>query len=363
MMVDFITVELPDPVGVPVNDGRVMRVSPEGEIQWETACRKVVEGSWASKMTVRAIGAEYCEDNAALVALGNGRRRSGLELSGNPAKFLNGHNLFGPDCPRTLVQDALLDLAPAIWPDAPDRVCEIAVEDGLLSRIDLTASWLLEREQDVDAFLRAMEQTVWCPWRGRGKMKDIGTLLYGETAKGKRAKDWQLKLYNKGREVTVHKLPEIAYLVPGLLDEVNRTVRVELTLRTAELKRLGLRKVGDWSPSRVREIWETYVSKLDCGDGFNLDRAVEDLALHPDAKPRHLTAVAAWKAGTDMRSIYSSTSTLYRVRNEIMELFKLDIFVPFPRSNVVPLPPRVIHATQLGRPAWADELTRVLQAA
>lgn len=290
-------------------------------------------------------------------------RDSGLVLSGNPAKFLQGHNLYGSDCALGLVRQTLERIAPEIWPGLSVDLDRIDLGEGQLSRIDLTHAWVLDRPEDVDPFLRAMEQRVYVPFRGRGAMNDLGTLYYGVVKKGQRAKDWQLKLYNKGREVTVHKLPASAYAVPGLLDEVNRTVRVELTLRTAELKRLGLIKLGEWSPSRVREIWRAYLGKLNFGDGINLDRGVEDLARHPDAKPRHLTAVAAWKAGTDMRSIYSSTSTLYRIREEIKQLFDIDIFVPRPRDNVVPLRRVISFCEAPARPVWADALEAVLRAA
>lgn len=367
MMVDWLSVELPDPVGLPINDGHVCRLGPDGSLSWSTACRRSLEGSWSSNMTFRAVSADYAGsgDNRALwelqAASGAGPMASGLEVSGNPAKFLNGHNLFGSDDPLVLLRGVVERAAPVLWPGL-NPLPDFDFASATVSRIDLTGAWLLDRAEDVVPFLRAMEERVWCPYRGRGVMNDVGTLYYGFTKKGKRAKDWQLKLYSKGLDITAHPLPAAAYGVEGLLDEVNRTIRVELTLRTAELKRLGLSRVGDWTPAKVGEIWRCYVDKLNFGDGFKLDRAVEDLASNPDLKPRHLTAIAAWKAGHDMRSLYRAKATLYRVRNEIMELTGIDVFVPVPKSNVVPLR-RVVTAQPALRPHWADHLTAALDRA
>lgn len=367
MMVDWLTVEVPDPVGLPINDGHVCRIHPSADapcgysVEWATACRRVLEGSWSSSMTFRAVAAEtHCEDrHRAAWELAPGSRESGLEISGNPAKFLTGHNLFGSDDVSELLTRVVGKAKDALWPDLfPEP--EIDFSQGLISRIDLTASWLLDREADVPLFLRAMEERVWCPYRGRGVMDAGGsTLYYGRTAKGKRAKDWALKLYWKGPEVTAHPLPKPAYEVPGLLDELNRTIRVELTLRTAELKRLGLRQVGQWTPAKVREIWEAYVAKLDFGEAtVNLDTA--DLGAL-GLKARHVHAIAAWKAGNDLRAGMSRTA-FYRLRKELKEATGFDIATARPVSNVVPLR-RVITASPALLPHWADHLTAALRVA
>lgn len=358
LMVDWLTVETPDPVGLPVHDGQMCRIRHDGSLEWATNCRLNVEGSWSSNMTFRAIGAEYTDDvHPARRELGlGGTRRSGLEVSGNPAKFLHGHNLFGSADVADLLGRVIERAKDAIWPDLFDQPA-IDLSEGLISRIDLTGSWLLDRDSDVAPYLRAMEERVWCPYRGRGVMDAGGSTLYfGRTAKGGRAKDWALKLYWKGPEVTAHPLPRPAYEVPGLLEHLNRTVRVELTLRTPELKRLGLQKVGNWTPAKVREIWEAYVAKLDFGEAsVNLDATdLYKLGL----KPRHVLALAAWKAGNDMRASMKPRA-FYRLRKQLKEETGYDIATLCPKSNVVPLR-RVITASPASRPHWADDLTAAL---
>lgn len=365
-MIDWITVDLPDPVGLPVNAGQVMSVSQVGEVEWFTPKRLQVGGSWSSSMTFRAIGAEACDGDEERAgwelraANGEGGpQQSPLQISGNPAKFLHGHNLFGTADLPDLLGRTLAKARDSIWPDLFD-LPELDLSEGLISRIDLTASWLVERAEDVLPILRAMEETIWCPYRGRGVFDAGGsTLYYGRTAKGKRAKDWALKLYWKGSEIQAHPLPRPAYEVPGLLEDLNRTIRVELTLRTPELKRLGLRRVGDWTPAKVREIWEAYVAKLEFGQAsVNLDTVdLGTLGL----KARHTHALAAWKAGNDLRAGMSKTA-FYRLRRELKEATGYDIAAQRPRSNVVPLR-RLVTVSPALHPRWADQLTAALNEA
>ncbi len=164
MMIDWFTVEIPDPVGLPVNDGFVAKVKPCGAVEWSSPCHRRLEGSWSSSLMVRAIGADHCSDNPALTGLGAGFRQAGLVVSGNPAKFLNGHNLYGLDCPRDLLERSLAQAAPSIWPElggeAGAALGLVDLDQATVSRIDLTVSWVLDRDQDVLPFLRAMEERV-----------------------------------------------------------------------------------------------------------------------------------------------------------------------------------------------------------
>jgi II/X family phage/plasmid replication protein len=358
-MIDWLSVEVADTVGLPVNAGHVMSVDQDGQLEWSSPKRLNVGGSWSSNMTFRSVCASAADESLhpAQWQLGrSAKRQSGLEVSGNPAKFLQGHNLFGSDDVQQLLGATIAKAAPAVWPEL-GAVPELDLGNAIISRIDLTGSWILERETDVLPYLQAMEESAWCPYRGRGVMDRGGSTLYfGRTDKGKRAKDWALKLYWKGREVTAHPLPQPAYVVPGLLDDLNRTIRVELTLRTPELKRLGLQKVGQWTAATVREIWEAYVAKLEFGEAtVNLDaQSLKQFGL----KPRQATALAAWKSGTDLREVMVPSS-FRRLRAELKAATGYDIATLCPKSNVVPLR-RIVVAREAGRPAWADALTEAL---
>lgn len=365
-MVDFLTVELPDPVGIPVNDGQVMSMSPHGEIEWMTPKRKVVQGSWSSSMTFRSTGARSSVDDAhratwelRAAAGDGGPREAPLIVSGNPAKFLHGHNLFGSADPRDLLDRTMRKAKAAIWPDLFEHP-EIDLSEGLISRIDLTSSLEVGSASDVLPILKLMEETIWCPHRGRGVFDGGGSTLYfGRVKNGQRAKDWALKLYWKGAEVTKHPLPEPAQRIPGLIDDLNRTIRVELTLRTAELKRLNLRKIGQWSPDTVKRIWEQYTAMLDF-DNIGLDKDPIELASL-GIKPRLLDAIESWKSGNDLRAT-RNRATFYRLRREIKDATGYDIATVPPKSNVVPLR-RLVTISPALHPRWADQLTEALEKA
>lgn len=351
-MIDFLKAELPDPFGFRIDGGSVVKVDHGGNIEWTTPCKRRVEGSWTNSVHCRNLLA----DRTVGVGLGI-IKRSGFEIDGNPAKFLNGHNLFGSADAVQLARDTVAKIAGAL--ELPPIPADYDPGEGTVSRIDLTASWLVDRESDVIPFLDAMRETVFCPYRGKGvnASADPGTLYYGYASKGKRAKNWQLKLYAKGRELAKRPLPDKCYNIPGLLDEVNRTVRVELTLRTQELKRLGLQRVKDWNEETCARVWRDYVNKLDFTEATMANAM--DFAGH--LKARHLDALASWEAGNDLR-VGRSDATFYRLRAELRQLCGVDIGNPVPKSNVIPLR-RVIEAKPALKPHWADDLTEALRAA
>lgn len=353
-MIDFIKAEVPDPFGCVINGGHVVKVDHLGNVEWASASKRRFEGSWSSSIFVRNLMADRTR------AAGSGFgiiERSGLEIDGNPAKFTQGHNLFGSCDAVQLVRETVSRIAGSMmW---PHDHAGYDPSDATVSRIDITSSWLVDRETDVIPFLEAMRETVFCPYRGKGvnASADPGTLYYGFASKGKRAKNWQLKLYAKGRELAKRPLPDHCLNIPGLLDEVNRTIRVELTLRTQELKRLGLTKLSDWNEDVCKRVWQQYVDKLDFTEA-TMAHAMDFAGV---VKARHLDALASWEAGNDLRDGRSKAS-FYRLRKELRELCGVDIANPKPKSNVVPLR-RVIEAKPALLPLWADHLTRALQAA
>jgi II/X family phage/plasmid replication protein len=275
-----------------------------------------------------------------------------LEISGNPAKFLQGHNLWGPADLRALVERVLRALGMALWPlpRHPRDVPKFYLDEAKLSRIDLTGAFEFGSPNDARAWLRAAHECGRRPYLGQGVFKgtDESTLVYGD-ATGKRAKAWQLTMYLKGCEIAKrgHRLPEPMEGDERLIDWVNRLVRTELRLRTRELKKRGLDTLAAWDEIDVAAIWADYVEKIQM-TGATLDHA--DLE---GVKPRLLDAYDAFLAGRDLR-VGRSRGSWYRLRKEMLDLFDCDIAMPPPKSNVVALR-RVIVAKPAHRPPWADE--------
>ena len=332
-MVDFVSVELPAELPRIIRDGTVMAIKDDGEVAWETSTRLTVRGSWDATVQVRAVSRER------------------LEVSGNLAKFLQGHNLFGPDNLSALIRAFLDRVQPTLWPEGMPA---IDVEGGALSRVDSTSGFLLDRLADVLSWIKAAEERGVCSHRGRGVLKGEGTLVYGD-ATGKRAKEWQLTFYSKGLEIAKRPLPLPMMCRPDVLDFVARLLRCEVRLRTPELKRLSLRNVGQWSPTTCEEVWRAKLDRVEFSEGVVMQSP--DLSA---VKPRLAIAFDAWKAGRDMRQSLKP-ATFYRLRRDMRQAFNVDIAIPCPRSNVVPLR-RTLVAIPAQRPSWADEVAELLAA-
>jgi hypothetical protein len=210
---------------------------------------------------------------------------------------------------------------------------------------------------DVRAFLRSAETTGHVPRRGRGVMTN-GTVIFGH-AQGKRFTRWQIVLYSKGQEVTVHPLPDLIRGDGEVLEWVNRSLRGEVRLGRNELREKGLRTLSAWGPETGAVMWREKMASL----AFNevVFDETSDLAKLPD----HLRGTyAQWKLGQDLRKSVTKAK-FYRHRRLIQELTGVDISVPPASSataSVVPIK-RVLQARLSPRPNWADRIDDQLRAA
>lgn len=332
-MVDFVSAEFDAILPRTIRAGTVMKLTDDGEVEWETSTRLSVKGSWDTSVQVRAVSP------------------SRLEISGNLAKFLQGHNLYGPSDLPALIRAFLERVQPVLWPEGMPY---IEVMGGRLSRVDCTSSFILPSLADVLTWVRAAEQRGNCSHRGRGVLKGEGTLVYGD-ASNQRAKDWQLTFYSKGLEIGKRPLPLPMMCRNDVLDFANKLLRCEVRVRTAELKRLNLRTVENWQPETCAQVWQDKLDRIDFSEG-----EVMACSSFEGVKARLLDCYDAWQAGRDLRQGRSKTA-FYRLRREMQDTFGVDIVIKCPKSNVLPLR-RSIVALPAQRPPWADEIAALLAA-
>lgn len=332
MMIDWVSVRIPAELPFPVTGGMIIDHDENGEIRLAIPKRLELEGSFSSKMMFRAV------------------TTTEIELSGNPAKFLQGHNLYGPSDLRKLVARVLSEACPPIFGCVPP----MDLRDAVLSRVDVTDGIILDREGDVLGYLRAVEEQARIAYKGRGVL-DGSTLIFGRANKGARAKDWQIVMYAKGLEVAKRPLPPLMMADPEVIDWVNRLLRIEVRLRGRELDRLGVKTLGAWEETTAAELWHGKFGKLELSEVRQVE--TEQLEL---IKPRLRNAYAAWRHGEDLRKGCPKAS-FYRLRREMLDALGIDIAIPVPKSNVVPLV-RVIQATPAHRPPWADRVDALLAA-
>lgn len=346
VMIDFVTASIPCNLPFPITDGCIVDMDESGGVRWQSHKRLAVEGSYSGKMTFRSI---------------DGRT---LEISGNPAKFLQGHNLYGSGDLQKVISRVLQRALPAIFWEMPD----VSVSRATVSRVDVTDGYTLERPDDVTAYIRAMHESAAIAYKGRGVLEH-STLVFGRAGKGQRAKDWQLVMYAKGLEILKRPLPTLMMNDPEVREWVARLLRVEVRLRSRELAKLGpgresdwtdgcnredaeeagLRAVRNWGAETAQEVWAGKVGLVEMTEVREVPTAeLEHL------KTRVRLAYAAWRHGEDLGKGMSRAS-FYRLRRQMKEDLGVDIALPVPRSNVVPLV-RVLEARPAMRPSWADRI-------
>ena len=337
-MIDWLSVVAPLPHPVAISAGHVLSIGSGGDIEWQATKRRAVEGSYSTRLQART-----CTHTA--------DRCTHVEISGNPVKFFQGHNLWGTDDLPSLAVAMLQAVAAALGVEVPDEtLADWLAGNVQVTRVDVTESFHLENRAQVLAGLRAAEQTAHLSHRGRGQLVK-GTTLYF----GKNSRRWSLKVYAKGQEIEAKGHGQDSILdLPHARAWADKTLRAELTLRSMELKRLGLGTVTAWLPSdgvpfAVPALLHERLGGMTMTTKSHLSAEVLDTL-----RPALRTAVVAWEAGADLRSMLTRP-TFYRYRAELLP-HGIDIATLQPReaqSNVVPLH-RVLEAKPVGVPDWAQ---------
>ena len=304
----------------------VASIAKDGQVEWQVEKKQQIRGSYESSISVKSLDPKT------------------ILIDGNPAKWLQGHNLFGTDDLIALVNSLMHELTTLqdLSPDEHDLNCWL---NGIyqLKRVDCTAMWELPRRADVRAWLRAAEMQL----KSRhGRPVTTGGTLYF----GKNSRRWSIKFYSKGDELDArgHKLPEDIDQRDNLMKFADNKLRGELTLRSIQLKEKELSWGFQWKESTQIEQLIKYIESLNMSEQFN----ITPLAF--DGLPARLIAVyKLWKDGEDLRALYPK-ATFYRYRSEFLKQ-GIDIAIrqPSKPDNVIPLV-RVLRPEAIVQvPDWA----------
>jgi II/X family phage/plasmid replication protein len=312
--------------------GSVVSVTSDGDIEWKMNKRVVIEGSYSSKFTLRS-------DPTSEISPGFFSR---LEFSGNPVKFLQGHNIWGSSDLTGLAYEAIvLALQKLNLRPTEIELAYLFSGNYSLSRVDINYMYSMGSLDNVNQWLSAAEYSA----RTRqGKGHFSGNTLYFQ----KKSTRWSLKFYSKGLELKAigHQLPKEFLSAKSFHDYANDKLRCELTLRTKELKKLGLDKGSSWGDNEPYNTYVSYMGRLEMSEQKQLD----DLVVNLPAQLR--STYLTWKEGYDVKSLLHR-ATFYRHRKKLLE-YGVDISIQSNKkpSNVVPLM-RVIEAVPAEIPEWA----------
>lgn len=329
-MIDWVSAILPckhDPSKL--ISGLVMSFDALGEQEWVVNKKLTVEGSYSSKIQISSVS-----DNQ-------------IYISGNPTKFLQGHNLFGTNDLVGLMGkffDELLNHKElGLCPD-PFQYANIIDGHYELTRVDVNETWHLNNEKDVLAWIRAVGETAYLKHRGAGQFS-------GDTAYfGKKSRRWALKCYSKFMEIMArgHHLPT-EMQIPEMIEYARKALRIEGVTRQLELKRRSLHVASNWDIDTPEELLLEYISKLEMSDVYML----KDDVLN-SLPPRLRLTYQSWLNGDDLKQILPN-GTFYRSKKALQE-YGIDISTKSPKekTNVIPLI-RVLEAKPVGIPEWAYE--------
>lgn len=332
MMIDWITCKIPFYAPFVVDGGRFISVAADGSIDFETPKRKQLRGSYDSSMTVRTTLVDA-----------NGHTEQ-VELSGNPVKFLQGHNVWGSQDLPNLVVELVLKVShhlSIIQP--PQFLAALMSSHGTISRVDINEMFDLGTRSNVLTYLHHIGENS----RTRAQSAvTSGTTVY----LNKTSRRWSIKLYSKGQEVELPRNNKqgTLKLTDSLKSYTDPMLRIELTLKSNELRENGLHLLSAWNGVECDQVFDDYYSRLTMPD--------QQLLEIPDNLPNSLKLTyVSWFEGHDIRSMVSRP-TFYRHRKQLLE-FGIDISLSSSKgrtdpSKVVPLV-RTITLKPAVVPSWA----------
>ena len=345
-MIDWLTMTAQLTHSERLFSGRMVIINADGQVTFEREQGLQVEGSHEAHVMI------WSQPDA---MGGEGRY---VRVSGCPAKFHQGHNVFGsddlPGVARAMLHgvSSRLGLAPTF-----DDYCQWERGNIGLSMVDVNQSWKLASRDQVRSALQSMEQFGRLKHRGGAEVDLVtarrGSLTRGGTVYwGKHSRRWALKAYAKGDELAArkkgHRLPTSLSMVSELEAFADCLLRIELRLLGLELAHRSLDTVWDWDQETAARLHSEAMAKLEISEAAMLKPAqLEGLS------PRLVLAYQSWVAGHDLRELLPRR-TFYRYRAELLAV-GIDIALKRPgaaESNVIPLR-LVLHAYPVSVPEFA----------
>lgn len=313
--------------------GLVVSMNAKGEVEWQTEKRVVVEGSYSKNITVRS------------------HTDGVIEVSGNPAKFLQGHNVFGSDDLIHLVTktlDRLIALDIGLTP-TEEELQKIAKGFFAVTRVDVNEHFAFNSETSAKAYLRAIANSSNMRHRGAGQFK--GDTLYFSP----QSRRMVAKIYHKGDEIhsrkKEHRLHDDFLAIPELVAYATNSLRLELKILSTQLKDWELNFGYNWTQETPFYLLKKhFIDKLELSENM----AIQDTVLLNLPTPLR-SSYALWEAGHDLRQVLAST-TFKRHRKALRE-YGIDIGVvqqSKPKNNIVPMI-KYLEVKPMGIPDWAYE--------
>lgn len=299
-MIDWLTVKLPIPLHM--HGHRLLEVSPD----WEVVSERVLP------LSLSASDDDTRPSWSSSIRITPGER---MQISGNPAKFIQGHNVDGPEDPGELLLELLDHIGEALG--KPLRLPN-GLEGVTVSRIDLTHTYRLPEGTNAYLATAHLAKAGSIIRKGRGVAKGHSISF------GKATAPTQLVIYDKGKELRAH-LPA-ADVREALLamPDLDRLLRVELRIRRKYIHKHGLTALSAWNNGTLEDAWRAVMGSLQVSELLHTEPVPED------KNGRLLNIVNLWKTGYLQPM---TRATMFRNRAAIKRLYGVDILTSPPEKD------------------------------
>lgn len=342
-MIDWLTVVIPLRHRR-LNGGHLMKFDTHGALEWEAPSRFQHEGTFSTSVVLKSQGSCPGDPNFA----------EELYLDGNLTKFLQGHNVDGPDSVGLIVSEALclvcreLGIGFSVF-----DLYRVSRGDFSIKRIDITYTMKVgDKSLEVDTFLDALGETGGTKYRKA--YPDRGTVYFN---KGSRR--WSSAWYNKAKEVKKRKPPKMtdqtfiqSWLYARsasrrmklwsnedwfkLSELVEGCVRIEFKLQSLQLADMDLQEGFAWCSAFGRDGVEPYTVWCEMMKRIQINGNVRVKGSQLDEIPANVRGTyELWRSGVAVRELVSR-ATFYRHKAALKE-FGIDIDQP-PRETAQVIP-------------------------
>jgi hypothetical protein len=301
----------------------IARTSPGGVVAWSIEPKLKVESPSYDESVNIGRGAPTSGMITAAEKHGFECSTPCLDFSGNPTKWLQGHNAFGPSVSDlgSILREMVRRLPGELRPADADSPLLPAITR---SRVDDTIVIELGSHARVHEWLETA-RTNTRSRSGRAEGPDVeekhgGSQVSGDTVYwNKHSRRWTMKAYCKHCEMQKHP-PQDRKLYNILREYTETQLRLELTLRTLELAPRGTLNEA--------LVW-VFMERIDVGvmkAGMCAEKS------SPNLNYGEQFTLSQWLAGGEVRFILPK-NTFYRHRRAIKAELGLDISMPYVKKT------------------------------
>lgn len=276
---------------------------------------------------------------------------TGLLVDVCAPKFLFGHNVFGPNDARLLIERVLKVVLRRLVGPSYSPIC---LDDVMLSRIDLAMGLHLDHGVSVADSLAALHSVLFrqgVSLKVFERYREVQSIYINPMCERE-----GILFYNKLRELQHRPLADELDGRERIMKWTARTLRFERRLQRDALNELGLRHLRSWTPAIARRL---LADGLERAPVTGTGQAIPRKRHFHKLSPRLRKIASAHHNGADLNSVFEPRS-LRKARDQIVSIADYDIYVAPAGKQGMSLSRLVRDASvrRRGYPTWAKAVYR-----